>query len=203
MPSLNSVEISKWFAANGDNTHNVTYDLNEDSVIMDFGGYAGVWAQQMINKYNPNVYVLEPVPEFYNQMVTKFANNSKVRLMNVGVGIENKEGMIFMSGDATSSNISSNKSIDIKFNTVETILKNWGLSEIDLVQINIEGDEYSLLEHMLETGDINKFNNIQVQFHLGVENDIIRRNNIREGLIKNRFEINFDYPFVWESWKKK
>jgi FkbM family methyltransferase len=157
----------------------------------------------MINKYNPNVYVLEPVPEFYNQMVTKFANNSKVRLMNVGVGIENKEGMIFMSGDATSSNISSNKSIDIKFNTVETILKNWGLSEIDLVQINIEGDEYSLLEHMLETGDINKFKNIQVQFHLGVENDIIRRNNIREGLIKNRFEINFDYPFVWESWKKK
>jgi FkbM family methyltransferase len=203
MPSLNSVEISKWFAANGDNTHNVTDDLNEDSVIMDFGGYAGVWAQQMINKYNPNVYVLEPVPEFYNQMVTKFANNSKVRLMNVGVGIENKEGMIFMSGDATSSNISSNKSIDIKFNTVETILKNWGLSEIDLVQINIEGDEYSLLEHMLETGDINKFKNIQVQFHLGVENDIIRRNNIREGLIKNRFEINFDYPFVWESWKKK
>jgi hypothetical protein len=56
---------------------------------------------------------------------------------------------------------------------------------------------------MLETGDINKFKNIQVQFHLGVENDIIRRNNIREGLIKNRFEINFDYPFVWESWKKK
>ena len=55
MLTLNLQELAKWIASNGDNTHNISYDLNEDSIIMDLGGYTGVWAQQMIDKYNPYV----------------------------------------------------------------------------------------------------------------------------------------------------
>lgn len=198
----NSDGITKWFRDNGDYTHNITYSLTEDSVIMDLGGYTGVWAQQMIDKYNPNVYILEPVVKFHDGMVSKFKNNSKVRLLNVGVGTEDKDGFIFMSGDATSSNLANGESISVKFNTIDTILEKWGLNEVDLIQINIEGDEYPLLEHMISTGSINKFKNIQVQFHLGIENDIDRRNKIQEGFMANGFKNNFDYPFVWESWGK-
>jgi hypothetical protein len=107
-----------------------------------------------------------------------------------------------MSGDGTSSNLANGESINVKFNTIDTIMEKWNLNEVDLIQINIEGDEYPLLEHMLETGSINKFKNIQVQFHLGIENDVERRNKIRDGLTKNGFKNNFDYPFVWESWGK-
>lgn len=198
----NKVEITKWFADNGDYTHNITYDLTEESVIMDLGGYTGVWAQQMIDKYNPNVYILEPVNKFYEGMVNRFLNNSKVHLLNVGIGTEDKDGFIFMSGDASSSNLTKGESISVKINSIDTILKKWGLNEVDLIQINIEGDEYPLLEHMLETGSINNFKNIQVQFHLGIENDIERREKIRDGLTKNGFKNNFNYPFVWESWGK-
>ena len=198
----NSSEITKWFADNGDYTHNITYNLTDKSVIMDLGGYTGVWAQQMIDKYNPNVYILEPVTKFYEGMVNKFSNNSKVHLMNVGIGTEDKDGFIFMSGDATSSNLANGESISVKFNSSDTILGKWGLNEVDLIQINIEGDEYPLIEHKLETGSINKFKNIQVQFHLGIENDVERREKIRDGLTKNGFKNNFDYPFVWESWGK-
>lgn len=198
----NSDEIVKWFANNGDNTHNITYDLTDKSVIIDLGGYRGVWAQQMIDKYNPNVYIIEPVAEFYESMVNRFLNNSKVHLLNVGIGTEDKNGFIFMSEDATSSNLAKGESVIVKFNSIDTILEKWGLDEVDLIQINIEGDEYSLLEHMLGTGSINKFKNIQVQFHLGIENDVERREKIREGLTKNGFKNNFNYPFVWESWGK-
>jgi FkbM family methyltransferase len=198
----NSSEITKWFRDNGDYTHNITYNLTENSVIMDLGGYTGVWAQQMIEKYNPNVYILEPVTNFYEGMVTRFSNNDKVRLMNVGIGVEDKDGVIFMSGDGTSSNLTDGESINVRFNKIDTVLEKWGLSEVDLIQINIEGDEYPFLEHMLETGSINKFKNLQIQFHLGIENDIERRNKIRDGLIANGFNNNFDYPFVWESWGK-
>ncbi len=198
----NSGEITKWFRDNGDYTHNITYNLTENSVIMDLGGYTGVWAQQMIEKYNPNVYILEPVTNFYEGMVVRFSNNNKVRLMNVGIGVEDKDGFIFMSGDGTSSNLANGESINVRFNTIDTVLDKWGLNEVDLIQINIEGDEYPLLEQMLETGTINKFKNIQVQFHLGIENDVERRNKIRDGLITNGFKNNFDYPFVWESWGK-
>jgi FkbM family methyltransferase len=198
----NNKEITKWFRDNGDYTHNINYDLTENSIIMDLGGYTGVWAQQMIEKYNPNVYILEPVTNFYEGMVARFSNNDKVRLMNVGVGLEDKDGLIFMSGDGTSSNLINGESINVRFNTIDTVLEKWNLNEVDLIQINIEGDEYPLLEHMLLNGSINKFNNIQVQFHLGIENDIERRNKIRDGLIENGFKNKFDYPFVWESWSK-
>jgi FkbM family methyltransferase len=200
--TLNSNEIGRWFNDNGDYTHNITYDLNENSIIMDLGGYTGVWGQQMIEKYNPNVYILEPIPSFYDGMVSKFKNNPKVRLLNVGVGIEDRDGIIYMGGDGTSSNLINGDAINVKFNTIETILNNFGLEYVDLIQVNIEGDEYPILENMILTRLINKFKNIQIQFHLGIENDVERREKIRNNLLDNGFKINFNYPFVWESWYK-
>tara|TARA_R110002020_G_scaffold381800_1_gene592698 strand:- start:6015 stop:6629 length:615 start_codon:yes stop_codon:yes gene_type:complete len=200
--TLNRNEIGRWFRDNGDNTHNLTYNLNEESVVMDLGGYTGVWAQQIINKYNPRMYIIEPIPKFYDGMVTKFSGNNKVNLLNVGISTEDREGVIYMNGDSTSSNLSTGEGIKVTFNTMKTILGKWKLESIDLIQINIEGDEYPLLESMLYTGIINKFKNIQVQFHMGIDGDIERRNKIREGLKTNGFKNKFDYPFVWESWEK-
>lgn len=199
----NKEEVAKWFRDNGDGTHIINYNLNEDSIIMDLGGYTGVWAKQMIDKYNPNVYILEPVPQFYDGMVNRFKDNKKVRLMNVGVGIENKDGLIFMDNDSTSSNLTTNNSIKVTFSTIDSILGKWGINEVDLLQINIEGDEYPLLEYMIEKGLLIKFKNIQVQFHSISESNINRRAKIREALIANGFKNKFDYPFVWESWGSK
>jgi FkbM family methyltransferase len=200
---LNSKMVSKWFADNGDYTHNINYDLKEDSSIMDFGGYTGVWAEQMINKYNPNVYILEPIRQYFDTMVNKFSSNSKVSLLNVGVSNEDKIGKIYLKGDATSTCFENGDSVEIQFHKVETILKMWNLDYVDLLQINIEGDEYPLLENMIETGTINKFKNVQIQFHLGIKNDVERRDNIRNGLISNGYRNKFNYPFVWESWTKQ
>jgi FkbM family methyltransferase len=200
--TLNRESLARWFRDNGDYTHNINYNLNENSCIIDLGGYTGVWAQQMIEKYNPNVYILEPVTKFYDGMVSKFSDNNKVHLMNIGISTKNENGVIYLSNDGTSSNLTDGESITVKFNTVETILENWGLDEVDLLQMNIEGDEYPVLEHMLKTGNINKFKNIQIQFHLGIDNAIERRDKILGGLKSNGFKLKFNYPFVWESWTK-
>jgi len=201
--TLNKNEVQRWFSDKGDYTHNITYNLNEDSIVMDLGGFTGLWAKQIISKYNPNMYIIEPIEEFYSSMVDKFKSNDKVRLMKVGISVENKTDKLFMSGDGTSSNIKDGKPVNVEFNTIDTVLEKWGLNSVDLIQINIEGDEYPLLESMLKTGSINKFKNIQIQFHLGIDNDIKRRNIIRDGLKNNGFKIKFDYPFVWESWTKE
>lgn len=199
---LNKIEVQRWFKDKGDYTHNITYDLNEDSIVMDLGGFTGLWAKQIIGKYNPNMYIIEPIDSFYNGMVDTFKDNDKVHLLNVAAGTENKNGVIYLNGDATSTNVKTGDSVSIKYNTMETLLSTWGLESVDLIQINIEGDEYPLLEHMLETGLINKFKNIQIQFHYGVDNDVERREKIHKDLTKNGFNIKFSYPFVWESWNK-
>ena len=55
---------------------------------------------------------------------------------------------------------------------------------------------------MIESNTIDKFKNIQIQFHLGIDNDIERRNIIQKNLVSKGFKNKFDYPCVWESWEK-
>jgi len=200
--SLHPQEIHRWFSDNGDNTHILNYDLNEDSKVMDLGGFVGVWAEKIINKYNPHVYLIEPIPQFYDQMVSKFHNNNKVHLMRTAVGNENKNGFIYLNGDGSSSNLSNESGIPVEYKTIEKILNDFNLDSVDLLQINIEGDEYPLLENMLTTGSAHKFKNIQVQFHMGIEDDVKRREWIHEQFIKNNFKLKYNYSFVWEAWTK-
>ena len=199
--TLNNVEIQKWFRDKGDYTHNITYDLNENSKVIDLGGYTGVWANQILEKYNPQMYILEPIKQFHDGMVERFKDKPNVHLLNFGAGSEDKDAKIYLSGDGTSSNIGIGDSVDVKFNSIQTILSKWDIDKVDLIQINIEGDEYPLLEYMIKDDLLKHFKNIQVQFHLGIENDKNRRQVIRKAFIDNGFEINFDYAFVWESWR--
>jgi FkbM family methyltransferase len=200
--TLNQTEIKKWVQDRGDDTHIINHNLNQDSVVIDLGGYKGLWAKQMIKKYNPYVYIIEPINEYYHSLVDTFKDNKKVHILNVAVGIEDKDGVIYLNGDGTSTNISSNEIRNIEFKSMVTLLKMWDLKNVDLIQINIEGDEYLLLENIISNGIIDNFKNIQIQFHYGIENDTLRRETIRQGLLNKGFKEKFNYPFVWECWTK-
>lgn len=202
MTNLNHSEVKRWKRDNGDNTYNVNYDLTSESNIIDLGGFTGVWADQMISRYNSNLFILEPVPQFYNVLVEKFQNNPKVNLLNVGVSVKNEKGIIFLNDDASSAASTIGDPTDVEYLTIDTVLEQWNLSEVDLLQINIEGAEYQLLDYMLEHNLLRKFKHIQIQFHTVIDNYEDRRNSIRQGFIDNGFELKFDYPFVWEGWSR-
>jgi FkbM family methyltransferase len=201
MLTLNSDELIKWIDDNGDQTHNLNYPLNEESIVMDLGGFKGIWASQIINLYNPNVYIIEPVYNYYNYMVSKFADNNKVKLMNVGISNEDKEDIIFVNEDSSSFN-SNGTPENIKLLTMKSIFNKWNLEKVDLLQINIEGYEYLLLEHLVNEDILDKFKYIQIQFHQGILDYIPRRDAIHKKFIDRGFKIKFNYPFVWESWDK-
>jgi FkbM family methyltransferase len=199
--------LNRWFEDRGDYTHNLNYDLNGDSVVVDLGGYQGLWIDEILKKTSPNIpkiLLVEPVPLFYNQLVSKFTENEKIKVMNVGVSTNNKETTktMYVSGDGSSTNFNTNVTsvIQIKTIPIEKILLENNINHIDLLQINIEGDEYDLLEYMIENDIINVCKNIQVQFHLGIENCVERRSEIQKSLSSRGFKNKFDYPFVWESW---
>jgi FkbM family methyltransferase len=202
--------LNKWFNDNGDYTHNINYELNDDSVVIDLGGYYGLWIDEILKKNNPhipNIILVEPVPEFYNHLIKKYENSKKIKVMNVGVSTDKNETTksLYVSNDGSSTNFNTNVNsvIQIKTIPIDKILSDNNINQVDLLQINIEGDEYALMEYLIESKIINKFKNIQIQFHLGIENDIERRDNIQKNLISNGFKNKFDYPFVWESWEKQ
>jgi FkbM family methyltransferase len=198
--------LKKWFADNGDYTHNINYELSIDSVVIDLGGYKGLWVDEILKKNHPiipNIILVEPVPEFYDFLSKKYEGYEKIKVINFGVSTNKNELIknLYISQDGSSTNFNTTNSvIEIKTIPIDKILLDNQINEVDLLQINIEGDEYGLMEYMIESDIVNKFKNIQIQFHLGIENDIERRKKIQNNLLLKGFKNKFDYPFVWESW---
>lgn len=201
----NLPEVYRWIRQNGDKTLGLTYDLNEDSIVMDLGGYTGVWLNQIVEKYNPNIYAIEPIKLFYDEMVETLEHNKKSNFLNVGVSnVNDKNGVIYINGDETSDRDLGGDKVTVEFQTMDVILKNWGLDEVDVLQINIEGAEYPLLNHMIENDLLKHFKNIKIQFHLNCGgNEIFDRNRIHNSFIAEGFTKTYDYTFVWENWERK
>lgn len=195
--------LNRWFNDNGDKTHRINYDLNEDSIVFDIGGYEGNWSSDISEKYNCNIYIFEPVIEYYNIIVKKFKNNDKVRVFNFGMSNKNEEVFISNNTASSSVHIESRHKQKIMLKNINDFIEDESLDKIDLVKINIEGSEYDLLEEVIKIGNQIKFVNLQIQFHKNiVPNWDNRRNYIREELTKTH-EITYDYSFVWENWKIK
>lgn len=69
--------------------------------------------------------------------------------------------------------------------------------------INAEGEEYPLLDRLIESGYISKIENLLVQFHDIYQKDAEERmNRIQRELLKTHRPV-FQYKFVWERWKRK
>lgn len=44
-------ESLRWATDKGDSTHRLNYDLDENSIVFDVGGYLGKWAELIYAKY--------------------------------------------------------------------------------------------------------------------------------------------------------
>jgi len=201
--TINEESNKLWFRDDGNNTHALNYNIDENSMVIDLGGYLGKWVDIIINKYNPYITLVEPVPEFYNNLVNKFKDNPKVTILNYAISDINKKDYIYLNGDSTSQYTSNNTPIVVEFITIDILLDKIDKDRIDLMQINIEGEEYNLLNYMIDTGTISKFDNIQVQFHTFIKDAIVRREDIQRRLYESNFVKIYDYPFVFEGWSLK
>jgi FkbM family methyltransferase len=204
---FNAENLKKWFEDDGDRTHILNYKLGNDSVVIDLGAYKGIWVEMLLEKIypvKPKIILVEPVTEFYYFLKEKFKGHENVEILNVGVSITENEiqKKIYISNDGSSTNFKEGNPIECGFMPIDKILEKYNIDKVDLIQINIEGDEYSLMEYMISNKIINVFKNIHVQFHYGIDNDLERHEKIREEMRLLDFKINFDYPFVWESWGK-
>ncbi len=198
---FNKEEFDRWINDEGDINHRLSYELNENSIIIDAGGYKGEWAQKALNKFNCNIYIFEPVKSYYNGIVNKFKDNKKVHVYNFGLSGEDKEMDISLSEDSSSVFSVDGKGTEkIQLKSLVNFLESNNIEKVDLIKINIEGGEYDLLEDIINKGKAKCFANIQVQFHRFVEDCVERRNKIRENIAKTH-QNTFDYEFIWEGWK--
>jgi len=194
--------IGQWLESNGDKTLRLDYDLNENSIVFDLGGYHGDWTAHIFCKYGCFVHIFEPVQKFVDIIQKRFNNNKKIILHSYGIAEKDKTVSITLDEDASSVIKSSEKTEEVKLVDTVKFFNEFNIERIDLIKINIEGGEYDLLEYLIETGLIARIKNIQVQFHEFVPNAKKRMNNIQKKLSKTH-ELTYQFEFVWENWGLK
>ncbi|KKS17434.1 MAG: Methyltransferase, FkbM family protein [candidate division WWE3 bacterium GW2011_GWC1_41_7] len=195
--------LGKWFYDNGEETLLVDHVLNQDSIVFDVGGYIGVFSDRILKKYSPNIYIFEPVDTFYKTLVSKYNNSPNVHIFNYGLSGTNGEMFISVLGEKSSVYSEGQDKQKIALRDVSEIVKELNLSkDIDLISINIEGGEYSLLDRIIESGFISHIKELQVQFHTTVPNAAKERKRIVEKLLQTH-NSSYSYPFVWEGFVRK
>jgi FkbM family methyltransferase len=196
-------EIRRWIRDRGDQLLRYNYPLNSDSVIVDVGGFKGDWAAAMQSKYDPYIYIFEPVKEYYEQCVNRFKENSKISVFNYGLSDADLSIPINVTGDASSVKpgaISGCLEM-IRLRTTDEVFKELGLSDIALLKINIEGGEYDLLPCLISTGAVASVAYIQVQFHNFIADCESKKAAISQRLSETHAQT-WCYEFVWESWER-
>lgn len=192
----------RWSRDRGDETLRLDYPLTASSIVFDIGGYRGDWAAKISERYNPHIFVFEPVPGFYLQLVDRFRDNPKVRAFNIGLADRDGTAPLTLDGDASGLARSRGQRIQVQLVDIGRFLTQEGVRGIDLVKLNAEGAEYCLLQRMLDTGAVERCRDIQVQFHRVDAHADELRERIRTALARTH-ALTYDYPFVWENWSRR
>lgn len=199
-------EYDRWVADKGDTSLRLDYDLNERSIVFDIGGYLGDFSEEISRRYNSRIYLFEPSKEFYLKCVDRFSDQDNIRCFNYGIS-DRDSTVALSSGDDGSSTRKERTtktlgSESVELRSFESVYSELGVSEIDLMKINIEGGEYDLMPHLITSNLVQMVRNVQVQFHDFVSNAASAKSEICQQM-KLTHTQSWCYEFVWENWTIK
>jgi len=174
------------------------YPLKDSDVVMDLGAHKLTFASRIRSKYGCSVLAFEPVTGFRSEWPEQ---HEGISYFPFGIGGKDESIEFKIKGDMTGAYADSNFTECVEVRSMKRVLNDLGLNNVRLIKINIEGGEFGLLEHMIESGIVGSFSDIQVQFHLVVENAIDRHEVIRESLLKTH-RLTYDYQWCWENYAR-
>lgn len=205
--------LTRWYADDAAKQLRTNYLLDSNSIVWDLGAYKGDWATEILRKYDCVVLAFEPVSELYEKLNQKKLEDLSKRFYPVraAVGGTSRTCEINLLGDGSSlyENSENKETIEV-ISTLEAFKYCRELQYIDrpldvntvhLLKMNIEGAEYELLEAMIEHNLQSRFVDMQIQFHKNVENCEERYLKIREKLSETH-HLTYEYPWIWENWRR-
>ena len=197
--------VRRWKRDRGDQTLRLDYPLDAQSTVVDLGGYEGTWSSEIFSRYGCTIHVFEPVPVFAEEIERRFSDNPRVSVHICGLSDRTREETLSLDGIGSSLHRSSldgsgERTQRVQLRRGADFLSGQGLDCIDLMKMNIEGAEYDLLEHLIDTDWIRRITDLQVQFHDFPAGAIERMRRIQERL-QLTHRPTWQYPFVWENWR--
>jgi FkbM family methyltransferase len=191
----------EWLKADGDRTLRVDYPLDQDSIVVDVGGYRGDWASDIFSRYCCRIHIVEPLPGFVETLRTRFQGNPSVEIHALALGAEESLVPMATSADASSLHKStSENSTLVPMTPAGAFLSELNVDQIDLMKVNIEGSEYDLIDDLHKTGWLVRIRDLQIQFHDFVP-DAERLLQRAERLLEQTHERTYHFKFVWDNWR--
>jgi FkbM family methyltransferase len=195
--------LDLWYKNNDVHDFLHRHKLSNESLIVDVGSYKGSWLHHMNKLYGCRCIGVEPVAEFVKESV-KLEFNNDCQIHHFGLTTDDLlEDYINIDEDASSmfkiQGLETGRKIDLKN------AKDFFLSigdRIDVLQINCEGMEYSLIPFMIDNDLFKNVNFVQIQFHDISESSNRAMHHCIDIIEKNGFKTKFEYPFVWYGAEK-
>lgn len=177
-------------------------NLNESSVFVDLGANIGQQVE-VLKERNINTYAFEPHPFIFKKLEEVASGHQNIKLYQKAAWINDQEAHLFykrnpqaVNGGASliweKTNIERDGAFKIETINFSNFLKDLNL-EIEVLKIDIEGSEYHLIEHLIETGAINFCKNLFVEDH---ERKIYKNSEFYNQYIQKRKNI---YDFFEKS----
>lgn len=186
--------------------------LTSSSIVIDIGGNVGKDANDILNAFHPNAYVvIEPLYPLYQRLVHQFKTRSNVFVYNFGAGDRQEVIHVHLSGNVAQGtsvfkDAAKTGCLLKVVNVTEFLLKvGVGCFDTDLITINCEGCEYAVLESILSSNIISFFKHVQFASHpniRGLKDPIPRYCAIQE-LLRRTHVLSYHYKFTWETWKRR
>ena len=201
--SFNQADSEEWWDIRGDETLRMSYPLTPNSTVIDAGGFEGEWSYNIYSRFQPTIYFIEPVKDFYEKAKKRLVNVPKITTLNYAVS--NKTCNAIMAVDGYGSNLfdlEPKKVEEVKCLDIKEMLDTYSITSIDLLKLNIEGSEYDVLERLIELNFLPNIKNIEIQFHSYFPDSKARRNAILERLALTH-QQSWNYEWIMESWKLK
>lgn len=180
-------------------------DLRPGDLVFDVGAYLGEWCGPMAERH-PDVRIaaFEPVPQSHRRLSRAMAGHPNVFCLPYGLGA--RDEMVTMAlaggGSSTFGHEASFGDVDAPLRDIDAVLDELGVTQIDLMKINIEGGEYDLLERLDECGWLPHIRQFSIQFHEWIPGAYRRRAAIRRALRRHHDET-WNHPWVWEFWTRR
>jgi FkbM family methyltransferase len=186
--------------------HLLDFDLTEESIVFDVGGYNGDYAANILCRYLSTVHIFEVVPAYCRNMRHRFLRNPRIQVHEVGLAGRTREESLFPAEAGSSiflDRTGVGERISIRLVQADEFIRSLRLGHIDLMKLNIEGGEYELLEHLLQAGWAERIQNICVQFHEETVPDASARMYAIQKTLARTHRLTFQFEFVWENWQRK
>lgn len=192
--------VAKFKEDNKKNNLMLNYDLDENSLVFDVGGYKGQGASDLFSMYLSTIYIFEPRTEYAESIEKRFKKNNKIKVFNFGLSNKKSDDYIYINDDGSTLFLENKQKEKIKLESISDFIKNNNIKKIDLLKLNIEGGEYEVLDDLINSDLFKIIKNIQVQFHNFFPDAKKKMLDIHKELRKTH-QSTYQYEFVMENWQ--